>query len=119
MTTRRTRLAFAAIVVSPWTAGGLVSSEPLDHTSCLRFLERVTGVTEPNISDWRRATFGDFTAALQQAPAAAPSIPAASPSATAAQLAYQTQQSALPLPGFPGTLQTAPVRQGGPRPPAG
>ena len=26
----------------------------------LRFLERVTGVTEPNISDWRRATFSDF-----------------------------------------------------------
>jgi phospholipase C len=108
-----------AIVISPWTVGGLVSSAPLDHTSCLRFLERVTGVTEPNISDWRRATFGDFTAALQQAPAPAPSIPAASPSATAAQLAYQTQQSSLPLPAFPGALQTAPAQQGGQRPPTG
>jgi phospholipase C len=108
-----------AIVISPWTVGGYVSSEPLDHTSCLRFLERVTGVTEPNISDWRRATFGDFTAALQRTPAPAPSIPAASASATAAQLAYQTQQSSLALPAFPGTLQTAPVQQGGRRPSAG
>jgi phospholipase C len=108
-----------AIVVSPWTVGGYVCSDPLDHTSVLRFLERVTGITEPNISDWRRSTFSDFTSAFQPAPAAAPSIPAASSSATAAQLAYQTQQSSLPLPAFPGSLQTAPSQQPGGRPSAG
>ena len=29
------------IIVSPWTAGGWVCSESLDHTSVLRFLEKV------------------------------------------------------------------------------
>ncbi|MCC3769021.1 beta-propeller fold lactonase family protein [Streptomyces sp. UNOC14_S4] len=51
-------------VVSPWSQGGYVASEPFDHTSVLRFLERVTGVREANISDWRRRTFGDLTSAL-------------------------------------------------------
>ncbi|HWF15894.1 MAG TPA: alkaline phosphatase family protein [Acidimicrobiales bacterium] len=102
-----------AVVISPWTVGGNVCSDPLDHTSVLRFLERVTGVNEPNISDWRRSTFNDFTTAFQSAPASAPSIPAATASATAAQLAYQKQQSMLPLPAFPGAVQTPPMQQAG------
>src|SRR6202034_2651069 len=53
-----------AIVISPWTVGGNVCSDPLDHTSVLRFLERVTGISEPNTSDWRGATFSDFTSAF-------------------------------------------------------
>lgn len=53
------------IVVSPWTAGGWVCSEPFDHTSVLQFLEKFTGVREPNISDWRRQTFGDLTSAFR------------------------------------------------------
>ena len=104
-----------AIVISPWTVGGYVCSTPHDHTSVLRFIEQVTGITEPNISAWRRSTFGDFTTAFQQSPEAAPSIPAATASATAAQLAYQTQQSSLPLPAFPGAAQTPPVQQPGRR----
>ena len=32
------------IIVSPWTAGGWVCSENFDHTSTLRFLEKITGV---------------------------------------------------------------------------
>lgn len=39
--------------------------------------------------------------------------------ATAAELAYQTQQSALPLPAFPGALRTPPVQQAGRRPSVG
>ena len=35
------------------------------HTSVLQFLEQFTGVREPNISDWRRSTFGDLTSALR------------------------------------------------------
>jgi phospholipase C len=31
-----------AIIVSPWTAGGYVASQPFDHTSQLQFLEKVT-----------------------------------------------------------------------------
>jgi phospholipase C len=51
-------------VVSPWTIGGHVCSEVFDHTSVIRFLERWTGVEEPNISDWRRTVCGDLTSAL-------------------------------------------------------
>jgi len=53
------------ILVSPWTTGGWVCSDALDHTSHLQFLEKFTGVREPNISDWRRRTFGDMTSALR------------------------------------------------------
>jgi phospholipase C len=38
-----------AIVVSPLSVGGFVCSDPLDHTSALHFIERVTGISEPNI----------------------------------------------------------------------
>ncbi|SOD71729.1 phospholipase C [Jatrophihabitans sp. GAS493] len=48
-------------VVSPWSRGGWVNSQTHDHTSVIRFLEQVTGVREPNISDWRRAVCGDLT----------------------------------------------------------
>ncbi|MFF6995864.1 phosphocholine-specific phospholipase C [Streptomyces sp. NPDC008313] len=51
-------------IVSPWTVGGFVSSEAFDHTSVLRFLEKWTGVREPNISAWRRGVFGDLTSAF-------------------------------------------------------
>jgi phospholipase C len=54
-----------AIVVSPWSVGGYVCSDVLDHTSLIRLIEARFGVTEPNISAWRRATCGDFTTALR------------------------------------------------------
>jgi phospholipase C len=54
-----------AIVVSPWSVGGYVCSDVLDHTSLIRLIEARFGVTEPNISGWRRATCGDFTTALR------------------------------------------------------
>ena len=53
-----------AIVVSPWSRGGYVCSEIFDHTSVLRFLEKWTGVQEPNISTWRRRVCGDLTSAF-------------------------------------------------------
>ncbi|AEV86572.1 phospholipase C [Actinoplanes sp. SE50] len=52
------------IVVSPWTRGGWVNSQTFDHTSLIRFLERRFGVTEPNITPWRRAVAGDLTGAF-------------------------------------------------------
>lgn len=51
-------------IVSPWTRGGWVNSQHFDHTSVLRFLEARFGVTEPNISPYRRAVFGDLTSAF-------------------------------------------------------
>ena len=35
-----------------------------DHTSQLRFLETLFGVTAPNISAWRRSVTGDLTSTL-------------------------------------------------------
>ncbi|MGW2843572.1 phosphocholine-specific phospholipase C [Streptomyces sp. NPDC001274] len=52
------------LVVSPWTVGGYVCSEVFDHTSVIRFLERWTGVKEPNIGAWRRTLTGDLTSAF-------------------------------------------------------
>ena len=54
-----------AIVVSPWSVGGYVCSDVLDHTSLIRLIETRFGVSEPNISAWRRATCGDFTTSLR------------------------------------------------------
>jgi phospholipase C len=67
------------ILVSPWSRGGYVCSEVFDHTSILRFLERWTGVVEPNISAWRRQVCGDLTSAfdfstMDTNPPALPSI---------------------------------------------
>jgi phospholipase C len=52
------------LVVSPFSRGGLVCSDLLDHTSTLRFLETRFGVEVPNLSGWRRRTTGDLTAAF-------------------------------------------------------
>ena len=66
-----------AIVVSPWSAGGWVCSDVLDHTSLIRIIEKRFGVPEPNISAYRRRLCGDFTTALRFSgqPAAYPRSP--------------------------------------------
>ena len=52
------------LIVSPWTKGGWVCSQTFDHTSVLQFLEARFGISEPNISAWRRAVCGDLTSAF-------------------------------------------------------
>jgi phospholipase C len=57
------------IVISPWSKGGWVNSEVFDHTSLIRFIERrfgkeFSGITESNITPWRRAVAGDLTSAF-------------------------------------------------------
>jgi phospholipase C len=101
-----------AIIVSPWTAGGWVSSEPFDHTSALRLLERVTGVTEPNISAWRRQTFGDLTSVFRfgDTPAGVPVLP------STARSAPITAWARLPTPRMPGMGQAPPTQEPGTRP---
>jgi len=64
-----------AYVVSPWSRGGYVNSEVLDHTSVIRFLEARFGVREPNISPWRRAVCGDLLNAFDFANPNAASLP--------------------------------------------
>ncbi|MBN9590512.1 MAG: phospholipase [Alphaproteobacteria bacterium 64-11] len=101
------------IVVSPWTAGGWVCSQPFDHTSILQFLERFTGVREPNISAWRRKTFGDLTAAFRfdQPRSKPPAVPD-----TAAML-HMARYAAdnLPMPPIPGAGQKMPAQERGNR----
>src|SRR5439155_5398391 len=52
------------ILISPWSRGGYVCSQVFDHSSIIRFLEKWTGVLEPNISPWRRLICGDLTSAF-------------------------------------------------------
>jgi phospholipase C len=102
------------IIVSPWTVGGWVATERFDHTSCLRFLEWFTGVREPNISAWRRRTFGDLTSALRldQAPSAQsvqfPGVDLEVDRANVTDL--------LPEPVIPPSPQTQPVQTPGTKP---
>jgi phospholipase C len=97
------------IIVSPWTAGGWVCSEPFDHTSNLRLLELVTGVEAPNISAWRRQTFGDFTSAFRfDRPPAGP--PRLRGKAEADDLVRRAGLS-LPHPIIPPTSQVPPAQK--------
>ncbi len=101
------------VLVSPWTAGGWVCSEPFDHTSVLRFLEALTGVREPNISQWRRRTFGDLTSAFRFSDAhpAPPSLPNAADALTLAKKGV----ASLPGPALPGRRQKSPAQEKGAR----
>jgi phospholipase C len=56
------------LVVSPYSRGGFVCSDPFDHTSLLRFIETRFGAEVPNLSEWRRSVTGDLTSALNLPP---------------------------------------------------
>jgi len=75
----------------------------------LRFLEQFTGVREPNITDWRRSTFGDLTSALRlkQAPGKPPVLPDTSGALQRAM--YETKK--LPRPKLPGADQKPPQQE--------
>jgi phospholipase C len=101
------------IIVSPWTAGGWVCSQNFDHTSVLQFCELVTGVREPNISDWRRKAFGDLTAAFRfdQPKGKYPAMPGTDKMLERAHYAAAN----LPNPPIPGADQQPPVQEKGTR----
>jgi phospholipase C len=101
------------IIISPWTAGGWVSSELYDHTSVLQFLEKFTGVKEPNISQWRRDTFGDFTSVFRfNEPKSKPPV---LPNTSSRLNREQYKAKHLPLPTIPGTKQMMPTQEPGKR----
>ena len=102
------------IIVSPWTVGGYVSHDTFDHTSVIRLLETVTGVVNPNITQWRRQTVGDLSSVLGGIPNRRfPRLPA-----TAAQLeAAENEVLQFQLPPIPGASQTFPVQPPGSKPP--
>jgi phospholipase C len=102
------------IIVSPWTAGGWVCSEPFDHTSVLQFLEKLTGVEEPNITPWRRQTFGNLTSAFRfdESKAAAPQ---SLPDAAALLNRARAETALLPKPAPPSRAQSFPVQEEGRR----
>jgi phospholipase C len=102
-------------VISPWSRGGWVSSEVTDHTSVIRFLERWTGVREPNISPWRRAIAGDLTAAFdfREHNTTIPMLP----DTAAMQADVDKVEPSLPTPTPPATgAQQMPAQNPGTRP---
>jgi phospholipase C len=102
-------------VISPWSRGGWVNSQVFDHTSVLRFLERWTGVHEPNISAWRRSICGDLTSCFDfgQHNTSIPLLP----DTAKLQAQADATQSKLPTPAPPPAGdQTAPEQETGTRP---
>ncbi|MEI2415146.1 phospholipase C, phosphocholine-specific [Orrella sp. JC864] len=90
-------------VISPWSRGGWVCSEALDHTSIGRFLEKRYGITVDSISPWHRAVCGDLTSAFDfETPnrAAFPELPDMSSYA-----AMEAQQRAMPRAAPPAAPQ--------------
>ncbi|HWC83361.1 MAG TPA: phospholipase C, phosphocholine-specific [Pseudonocardiaceae bacterium] len=103
------------MVVSPWSRGGWVNSQVFDHTSTIRFLERWTGVHEPNISAWRRSITGDLTSCFDFTKWN-PGIPML-PDALALQAKADQTQSKLPKPAPPAEgHQVTPTQEPGVRP---
>ena len=96
------------IVVSPWSKGGNVNSEVLDHTSIIRFIEaRFSTATSPlqetNITPWRRAVCGDLTSAFNFA--------AADSSALSIAAAASNMNPSGPVVGaYPPSTQTMPAQ---------
>ncbi len=101
-------------VISPWSRGGWVNSQVFDHTSVIRFLEQRFGVSEPNLSPWRRTVCGDLTSAFNFAtPNAAPfrdALPGTADAASrAAALPHRTTPPTPATPSAP--VQAAGVRR--------
>ncbi len=99
------------ILISPWTTGGWVCSEQFDHTSVLQLLEKFTGVREPNISAWRRQTFGDLTSAFRITGAGRK--PPILPDTRGMNDLAKYEVANLPQPKLPGADQQFPTQEKG------
>ncbi len=85
-----------ALVISPFSTGGRIYREVADYTSTIRFMERLFGVEEPNISAWRRKTCSDFTGALNLRPDRRGSFPGLPPARDYLLRQYITSQDQSP-----------------------
>ena len=92
-------------VISPWSRGGWINSQVFDHTSVIRFLEKRFGVSEPNISPWRRAVCGDLTSAFNFENPNHEPIPTLPYTGDADRIV--AEQSKLPAPKPPATPSAA------------
>lgn len=102
------------LIISPFSRGGLVSSDLFDHTSILRFLETRFGAEVPNLSAWRRATVGDLTSALnlKKPDQSIPNLPSTLPAAQ--QVIQQcTADLAGTIPYTVPSPQTTPSQESG------
>ena len=77
----------------------------------LQFLERFTGVTSPNITDWRRQTFGDLTSALGFSGGKATTFPPPLPATIGEFWEAEHEVETLPAATIPGATQTPPVQE--------
>ncbi|MGC4060639.1 MAG: phospholipase C, phosphocholine-specific [Aquabacterium sp.] len=104
------------LIVSPWSKGGWVNSQVFDHTSVIRFIEQRFGVSEPNISPWRRSVCGDLTSALDFsiASASASRLPSTASYAPPASDVTSSKTYASASVSLPAT-QAMPVQETGTR----
>jgi phospholipase C len=103
-----------AVLVSPFTRGGFVSSDLFDHTSVLRFLETRFGAEVPNLSAWRRAAVGDLTSALnfKKPDQSLPNLPSTLPAIPQA-IVQCSANLAGTTPYTVPSLQTVPTQEAG------
>ena len=99
------------VFISPWSKGGWVNSQVLDHTSLIRFIERrfgseYPGIMESNITKWRRAVSGDLTSAFNFASPNDATVPLPS---TVAYIPPDNQKHPDYVP-VPPTVQALPYR---------
>jgi phospholipase C len=64
-----------ALVISPFSRGGLVAHEVFDHTSQLKLIGKRFNVPVPNLTEWRNSVVGDMTSAFNFGAAPDPSRP--------------------------------------------
>jgi phospholipase C len=82
-------------VISPWSVGGYVNSDVLDHTSGLKFVAQRFGVPLDGIvSQWRLATVGDMTTTMDFTTPVT-STAALAPYLQSLSTAYATSQTML------------------------
>jgi len=79
----------------------------------LQFLENFTGVREPNITDWRRHTFGDLTSAFRFGHAE--KKPPVLPDTSGPLMLAKYGSANLPKPTIPGADQQTPKQEKGHR----
>ncbi|MFL5884815.1 MAG: phospholipase C, partial [Thermoleophilaceae bacterium] len=107
------------LVLSPFSRGGLVSSDVFDHTSLLRFIEARFAAEVPNLSAWRRSAVGDLTSAFNfvSPDRSVPLLPATSLTDPAVIASNCTSEPATlggaPLPPYPVPPNSMPSQEPG------